>query len=104
MNEYLVPANTKKSALILGMFKPVDLIIVGIGLIVTVALLFILKDPSLFELILAILPICTSILLVFPVPNYHNVLQLIINIVSFIMGQKNYKWKGWCVEDGEGNK
>lgn len=104
MNEYLVPANTKKSALILGLFKLIDLIILGIGLVVTIAMLFAFKNPSLVELIIAIAPVCLAVLLVFPVPNYHNVRQLITNIFTYVMGQKNYKWKGWCVEDGKGNK
>ena len=90
MNEYLVPTNSKKSALILGLFKVIDLIILGIGLTVTVALLFAIKNPPFRIQILLVCPLLFSVLLVFPVPNYHNVRQLITNILTFYMGEKYY--------------
>ena len=42
-NEYLIPANSKKSMLILGFFNPTDLIIFGSGCLVTFILLIILS-------------------------------------------------------------
>ena len=38
--QYLIPANSKKSMLILGFFNPTDLIIFGTGLAITFILLF----------------------------------------------------------------
>ena len=101
MNQYLVPANSKKSQLIFGFFTYVDLIIVGIGIVTTVFLLLITKNdnPPLWMLILEILPLLTCVTLVFPVPNYHNVMQLLVNIFNFLVGRKKYYWKGWCVKD-----
>ena len=82
---YLIPANSKKSELILGLFTTMDAILFGSGVSLTVLLLIILITGF----------------LVFPVPNYHNILQLIINIYTFyFVRQRRYKWRGWCYKDG----
>jgi len=99
VNQYLMPANSKKSRLIFGFFTVIDLIIVGIGVTLTVLFLIVLKDPPLWQLLLAIVPLLVCVTLVFPVPNYHNVRQLLINIFYFVLGRKRYYWKGWCVKD-----
>jgi len=99
MNQYLVPANSKKSRLIFGFFTWPDLIVCGVGGSLTIILLIILKDPKTWELLLAIIPMLTSALLVFPVAHYHNVFQLIRNIFNFFLGRRKYYWKGWCVKD-----
>ena len=95
MQEYLMPANSKKSGLILGLFTISDLWVLGVGLIITLILLLIFKNAGLLMLILAIIPGMISILLVFPVPHYHNVKQLLINILKFFTGRRKYEWKGW---------
>ena len=38
-NQYLIPANSKNSMLILGLFNTVDLIICGTGMTLTIILL-----------------------------------------------------------------
>ena len=101
MNNYLIPANTKKSKLILGFFTPIDLAIFGTGCLITVVLLFLFQGMSLSTAILVLLPALISGFLVVPVPNYHNVLQLITNIVTFFLNRKRYYWKGWCIHNGE---
>ncbi len=98
---YLIPANTKKSKLILGFFTPIDLIIFGVGVTITVIMLLIFQGMTFNMAILILMPALISGFLVIPVPNYHNVLQLITNIVTFIMNRKRYYWKGWCYKDGE---
>ena len=100
-NNYLIPANTKKSKLILGFFTPIDLAIFGTGCLITVILLFIFQGLTFTMAIIVLMPALISGCLVIPVPNYHNVLQLITNIVTFIMNRKRYYWKGWCYKDGE---
>lgn len=99
MNEFLVPANSKKSKLILGFFTWEDIIIVGIGLLLTVMLLMILKNPNLIMLVVAVLPVLISAFLVFPFPPYHNVKQVLINIYNFYANRRKYYWKGWCVKE-----
>ncbi len=100
-NNYLIPANTKKSKLILGFFTPIDLAIFGTGCLITVILLFIFQGLTFTMAIIVLMPALISGFLVIPVPNYHNVLQLITNIVTFIMNRKRYYWKGWCYKDDE---
>lgn len=99
-NNYLIPANSKKSMLILGFFTPIDLIIFGIGCTFTLIMLFAFNSRmDLGGMLLVLAPALVSTFLVMPVPNYHNVLQLITNIVTFLMGRKRFYWKGWCVKD-----
>ena len=104
MNNFIIPANTKKSQLILGFFTPTDLIIFGTGVSLTIILLLFMQNASFFELVLILLPALVTGFLVMPVPNYHNILQLITNIVNFYNGRRNYYWRGWCVRDEYENK
>ncbi len=101
MNNYLIPANTKKSKLILGFFTPIDLIIFGSGCTLTILMLVIFQGMNFTTALIVLLPALISGFLVIPVPNYHNVLQLITNIVTFLLGRKRYYWKGWCIPRGE---
>lgn len=98
MNQYLVPANSKKSRLILGFFTPRDLIVCGIGGGISIIALLVVNNPSMLELILLIIPLLFAVLMVFPVPYYHNVMQLIINIFNYFTKRNKYYWKGWCVK------
>ena len=98
-NNFIIPANTKKSQLILGFFTPTDLIIFLTGVSLTVILLLIMQNASFIELVLILLPALVTGFLVMPVPNYHNVLQLLTNIIDFYKGRRNYYWKGWCIRD-----
>lgn len=97
MNQYLVPANSKKSKLIVGFFTPKDLVVCLIGGLLTLTMLVVFKDPPFWLMILSILPLATAAALVFPIPNYHNVMQLLTNIFNYMVGRKKYYWKGWCV-------
>ena len=99
-HNYLIPANSKKSMLILGFFTPIDLIIFGVGCTITLGLLFMYNDKVSMGLLLLILsPALVSAFLVMPVPNYHNILQLLTNIFSFFIKRKRLYWKGWCIRD-----
>lgn len=99
-NNYLIPANSKKSMMILGFFTPIDLIIFGVGCTITLSLLFLFNDKvEMGSLLLILSPALVSAFLVMPVPNYHNVLQLITNIVMFVFSRKRLYWKGWCIRD-----
>ena len=51
--------------------------------------------------IIAILPALITGLLVFPVPNYHNTLTVLIDLWEFLTTRQKFIWKGWCVKDGE---
>lgn len=97
MNGYLIPANTKKSMLIFGLFTKFDLILFVSGVATTLLLLLILDISKLALAILALTPALVVSFLVMPVPNYHNILTLIKSAISFYTNQRKFKWKGWCV-------
>ena len=101
MNEYLIPANSKKSQLILGYLTPIDLIIFLVGLTTTLLLLVIFKNPSIIIMVGMLLPLLIATFLVLPVPNYHNMLQLITNVILFFTKRRRYYWKGWCILEDE---
>lgn len=97
--QFLIPANSKKSELILGLFTKVDLILLLTGLGLTAILVVALQGElnTLGAIIGVLLPALIAIFLVFPIPNYHNVMQVIINMYSFFfVRQRIYKWRGWC--------
>lgn len=104
MNGYLIPANTKKSMLIFGLFTKFDLIMFGSGIGATLLLLMILPVDKITFAIISLLPALVTGFLVMPVANYHNILNLIKSAVSFYMNQRKFKWKGWCIYDEESKK
>lgn len=93
---YLVPANAKRGTLILNLFRPIDLIIFGVGTFISLLLLMIIQSSSTLGVILAILPVGITGLLVVPIPNYHNVLCVIESLIRFFTERRNYVWRGWC--------
>ena len=97
MKNYLIPANAKKSQLILGFFTPLDLIIFVTGCVVSFTMLLIIPSNSIVVLILMMLPALISAFLVMPVLHYHNVLQLLTNIFNFYTNRRRYYWKGWSM-------
>ena len=96
-NDYLIPANSKRSMLILGMFNSTDLIIVGTGFTITLILLFAVSTSTLLGIVSIIMPMLFCAFLVIPLPNQHNV-------YNYFTGQKEYRWKGWCIRNGEDTK
>lgn len=98
---YLIPANTKKSQLFFGLFNGFDLILFGTGVGISLLLMVILPIEDLKWAILAITPGLVTGFLVFPIPNYHNVLTVIRNVITFYTTRQEFVWKGWCVTSGE---
>ena len=104
---YLIPANTKKGRLYFGLFNTFDLILFGTGLGISLLLLIALPIEELKIALLAIAPGLITGFLVFPIPNYHNVLTVIRNVLTFYTTRQEFVWKGWCVtseEDKDSNK
>ena len=99
MNSYLIPANSKKSMLLFGLFTKFDLILVSSGAGLTLLLLFIISPGSLSSAIICLLPLLVTAFLVVPIPNYHNVLTLIKELINYFYSRRNYKWRGWCYKD-----
>lgn len=104
MNRYLIPANTKQGKLIMGIFKPLDLILFGTGILVSLILLAFFQQSSLVFTIVSLSPALITAFLVVPVPNYHNILTIILEIYEFITHNQSYKWRGWCENNGRSKK
>ena len=104
MDGYLVPANSKKGNLILNMFRPIDLIMFGVGAAVTLLMFMIVDTNNTVMVLISCIPIGITGLLVIPIPNYHNVLCALQSIFRFFTERRNYVWKGWCVYDEFGEK
>ena len=100
-NSYLIPANSKKSMLILGFFNVTDLIIFGTGLFITFMLLFVINTDNLKQAGIIIAPALFVSFLVLPVPNHHNIRTLFKNIYIYFSNRRRYFWKGWCLRDGK---
>ncbi len=101
LNNYLIPANSKKSQLILGYFTLTDIILFGSGVGLTLLLLLIVQSANVGIMLLILAPALITGFLVMPVQYYHNVLQFIINIYSFYSGRRRYIWRGWCSGNGK---
>jgi len=101
---YLIPANSKKSMLIFGVFNTIDLIIFGCGVGISLMLMMFMPVEKFAIAVLAISPGLITGLLVFPIPNYHNVRTVLRNAWLFYTTRQKYIWKGWCFESGETSK
>ena len=96
----LVPTNTKKSTLILGMYRLVpDILILAVGISITVGLLLIFPNVGTFLTILMCLPMLIGLFLTLPIPNYHNILGAIQSIFGYYSGRRRFIWRGWCIKD-----
>ena len=103
---YLVPSNSKKQGLIFGLFKSVDLIIIGVGITITliIFLLFNNRQIELVHAIIALSPGLIAAFLVFPIPNYHNVRTFIYEAYKYLfVNRKKYIWRGWCYKYEQSN-
>lgn len=99
MNQYLIPANSKKGQLIFNIFRPIDLGVLLIGAALTLVFMLALPGDELWLLVIKLLPIGISALLVMPIPYYHNGLVFLTEMYIFFSSQKIYYWKGWCAKD-----
>ena len=99
MNVTMVPANTKKSMLIFSMLRPIDAIILGTGIGISVILLLIFSNAGTLITLVSCIPMAISLILVMPIPNYHNTLVALQSIYRFYNERRNYIWKGWCIYD-----
>ena len=98
--DYLIPANSKKSLLIFGVFNLFDLILFGIGLGISILLLMIVSPSTLLGAVIDLAPGVITGFLVLPIPNYHNTLTVIKELYEFYTSRQRFIWKGWCVKDG----
>lgn len=100
--QFLIPANTKKSMLIFGVFTTFDLILFGVGIGITILLLLIVSPSSLLTACIDLAPAVICSFLVLPIPNYHNIRVVIQEVYRFYTTRQRFIWKGWCVKDEYG--
>lgn len=103
MNQYLIPANSKRSMLILSLFSPIDLIIFGIGGCMTLIMMMCIHAETTVDLMVIVAPLIISGIMVAPVPNHRNVWQLTANVYNYLSHRRTYYWKGWRALDEETN-
>jgi hypothetical protein len=101
MGQFLIPANSKRSMLIFGVFRPIDFVIVLVGMGVSLLAFLVIDTSNSILVTLALIPGLFSGFLVFPIPNYHNTLTIIMSSISFFTNRRDYVWKGWCFSDGK---
>lgn len=102
-NNFLIPANSKKSMLYFGLFTLFDLILFGTGFFVSLILLITLPMDELPFILTALAPAGVTGFLVMPVPNYHNMRTLLQSIWVFFTTRQKFVWKGWCFSHEEEN-
>lgn len=102
-NEYLIPANSKKSMLILGIFNKFDCYLAGAGVALTLIFLLIFDSEKFINVIIIFSPVAISAFLLFPIPNYHNLITVFGNIYNYFTTNQRLVWKGWCA-NGKENK
>jgi len=100
MNVYLIPANSKKGQLIFNIFRLFDLMLLLAGAALTLILMFAISGDKISIFFIKLLPLGIAILLVMPMPYYHNILVFLQEAVLHITSQRQYSWKGWCAADG----
>ena len=101
-NNFLIPANSKKSMLILNIFNTTDLFIFGGGIAATLILILLNFNVTTFKGILFIIsPTLICSFLVLPLPNVHNIWTFMLIIYKYFTNRRTYYWKGWCMDYGE---
>ena len=100
-NRYLIPANTKRSMLILGLFNKIDLVIFLVGVALTIMLMLIVGSDTPLAIGVNLAPLIICTIMVAPVPNHRNVWNFTVNVYTFFANQRKYRWSGWCMLHGE---
>lgn len=95
--DYLIPANSKKGQLYFNLFKGIDLAILLGGGLITTFTLFLVQGTGFLVIFIKLLPMLVSLLLVFPVAHYHNVRVFLKEMYLYLVSQKRYDWRGWCI-------
>ena len=100
---YLIPANSKRSLLIFGLFTKFDLILFGIGLGISLLLVMFVPLTNTWITVAAVLPGLITGFLVMPVQYHHNVLTGLIAMYEFFTTRQKFVWRGWCSTDEQNN-
>ncbi|MCH1942425.1 hypothetical protein [Holdemania massiliensis] len=95
---YYTPKNFKRGRLIFNRFRPIDLIVFGIGTAVSViSILFYLmgfdgKNPFIIGVLCV--PATVTLTLVLPFQVYHNLMEFTLMLFVYFKSQKKFIWEG----------
>ena len=104
-NIYIIPANSKKSQLILSYFTLFDLLVFGIGVFTSMLLLMTIKNVPFPVMVCFSLPALITGFLILPLPpHYHNIMTFLGNFNKYMVSVKKYYWRGWCASYGDRTK
>ena len=98
---YLVPANSKRGKLIFNIFTPFDAILFVVGIFISMLMGIVVPISNMFVAFLVFLPGGMATLLVAPIPNNHNVMTFLGEIIKYYQDVRVYYWKGWSLKDGK---
>ncbi len=70
-------------------------------MLVSVLLLAFLPLNNTVVTILILSPAVITGFLVMPVPYYHNMLTIIVELYDYLTNRQTYRWKGWCWKNGK---
>ena len=84
-----------------GIFRNIDLGIFLGGIIGTFVLIFTNNPQDLTDVFVDLIPLIIGSVMVTPVPNQMNIWSFTVNVYSFLIHQRNYRWRGWCKSYGE---
>lgn len=94
-NQFLIPANSKRSLLYFGVFNLFDMILFGSGVMVSLIAVMIIPSGNMVATIIALTPGVVSGFLVLPIPNYYNVRTILKSVYRFLTTRQKFIWKGW---------
>ena len=94
---YIIPANAKSGKLIFNIFTYIDLAVFLSGLAITLVLFLAISGSTIILTVIKVLPLLTGAFLCIPIPQYHNVMCFIKDLIDFLNNRRVYYWKGWCV-------
>ena len=66
MKQYILPANSKKSQLIFGLFRWIDLGTLGFGILLSFVFLLAIDGDGLMTMFIKFVPLLLAVCLVFP--------------------------------------
>ena len=67
-------------------------------------LIFINNPGNLTDVFVDLLPLLIGAAMIVPIPNQMNLWSFTVNVYSFLVNQRDYRWRGWCKSYGEDDK
>lgn len=99
------PKNFKKGRLIANRYRPIDLLIAGIAIAMTLSsemiYLLLMNGKHIAVLAMLCIPALIGVCLLIPFEIYHNPIEMIKLYMVYQKKQKKYIWEGIHYDDSE---